>query len=236
MSRSRLLASLIFACISVGALGLAAPARADVTCSGTLGVGPVVGNVIVPAGASCQLLGTGPITGNVQFGQDSKLLTENATVVGNIQGEGARRVWIYNTIVTDIQLKKVTFQIIIGSDRTCKADPLVLGRIQLEENSANIGICKMSTRQDVQLTKNTGRILVDDNTIGEDLQVAENTQHVRMRLNEVGENIEVIKNTGGVMLNANTAGMSIQCSDNVPPPISYFPNTAPTKDGQCAGL
>ena len=236
MSRFRLLACLIFSCISVGALGLAAPARADVTCSGTLGVGPVIGNVIVPPGASCELLGTGPITGNVQFGQGSQLLTENATVVGNIQGEGALRIRIYNTLVTDIQLKKVTFQIIIGSDRTCKADPLVLGRIQLEENSANIGICKMSTRQDVQLTKNTGRILVDDNTVGEDLQVAENTQHVRMRLNQVGENIEVIKNTGGVLMNGNTAGMRIQCSDNAPPPISYVPNISPSNEGQCAGL
>jgi hypothetical protein len=236
MARSRLLICLASACISVAALGLAAPAaHADATCNGTIGVAVVVGNVIVPPGASCQLLGT-TVTGNVQFGQGSQLLTENANVAGNIQGEGATRVRIYNTLVTDIQLKKVTFQILIGSDRTCKADPLVLGRIQLEENSANIGICKMSTRQDVQLIKNTGRILVDDNTIGEDLQVGENTNHVRIRFNEVGENVEVIKNTGGVMLNGNTAGMRIQCNDNNPPPVSYIPNTAPFKEGQCAGF
>jgi hypothetical protein len=214
---------------------LAAPAaHADTTCNGTIGTGVIVGNVIVPPGASCELLGT-TVTGNVLFGQGSKLLTENANVAGNIQGEGAARVWIYNTAVTDIQLKKVTRQIIIGSDRTCVADPLVLGRIQLEENSARISICKMSTRQDVQLTKNSGPILVDRNIIGEDLQAADNTQLVRIRFNTVGANMEVIKNTGGVILNQNTAGMRIQCNDNVPPPTGSG-NTAPAKEGQCAGL
>jgi hypothetical protein len=234
MARSRLLICLASACISVGALGLAPPAHADATCNGTIGAGVIVGNVIVPPGASCELLGT-TVTGNVHFGQGSKLLTENANVAGNIQGEGARRIWIYNTVVTDIQLKKVTHQIIIGSDRTCVADPLVLGRIQLEENSAAISICKMSTRQDVQLTKNTGNILVTDNIVGEDLQVAENTKLARLRFNEVGQNMEVIKNTGGVYINKNTVGMLLQCKDNVPPPTGTG-NTAPMKEGQCAGL
>jgi hypothetical protein len=235
MSRSRLLVCLVSVCLSVGAFGLAAPAHAaDATCTGTMGAVIVDGNVIVPPGATCELLGT-TVVGNVLFGQGSRLLTENANVGGNIQGEGGKRIRIYNTRVTDIQLKKVTKQIIIGSDRSCMIDPLVLGRIQLEENSAEIAICKMSTRQDVQLTKNTGVIWVSENTIGEDLQVAENTQHVRVRLNTVGENIEVIKNTGGVQLSSNSAGMLIQCTDNDPPPTG-FGNTAPMKEGQCAAL
>jgi hypothetical protein len=214
---------------------LAAPAHAaDQTCTGPIGAVIIDGNVIVPPGASCALFGT-RVTGNVLFGQGSRLLTQDATVVGNIQGEGAIRVRIYNTAVTNIQLKKVTLGIIIGSDSSCRADPLVLGRIQLEENPAPITICKMSTRQDVQLTKNTGAIWVSENIVGEDLQVAENTQPIRLRRNTVGENMEVIKNTGGVQLTSNTVGFLIQCNDNVPPPTG-FANTAPMKEGQCAGL
>ena len=235
MSRSRLLVCLISACISVAALGLPGPAHAaDQTCTGTIGAVIVDGNVIVPPGATCELLGT-TVTGNVLFGEGSRLRTQDAMVAGNIQGEGAKWIRVYNTVVTNIQLKKVTRQIVIGSDISCRADPLVLGRIQLEENSATIAICKMSTREDVQLTKNTGVIWVSENTIGEDLQVAENTQDVRLRLNTVGENMEVIKNTGGVHLGRNTVGVLLQCNDNVPPPTG-FGNTAAMKEGQCAGL
>jgi hypothetical protein len=237
MARSRLLICLASACISVAALGLAAPAaHADETCTGTIGAVPVVGNVIVPPGASCELLGT-TITGNVIVNQDSQLLTENANVAGNIQGEGALRIRIYNTLVTNIQLEKVTLRIIIGSDRTCKADPLVLGNIQLTENSAAIGICKMSVSEDVQLDKNTGVIGVFDNTVGENLRVADNTHIVRLRRNEVGENMQVNKNTGTrTILTENTVGMVLQCSDNVPPPIGFGNTAVGGKEGQCAGL
>jgi hypothetical protein len=237
MSRSRLIC-LTSACIAVGALGFAPPARADVPCTGTIGAVLIMDNVNVPPGASCTLNGT-IITGNVIVNQNSHLLTQSANVAGNIQGEGATRVRIFNTVVTNIQLKKATWQIIISSDQSCTADPLVLGRIQLEENSANIGICRMSTRQDVQLTKNTGRISVVENMIGEDLQVVENTKLVQLRLNEVGlmgtGDMQVNKNSGGVVVAGNTVVDTLQCKENTPFLIGKG-NTAAVKEDQCAGV
>jgi hypothetical protein len=237
MARFRLLVCLTAAaCISIAALGSAALARPDTTCNGTIGTAVIVDNVIVPPGAGCRLLGT-TVGGNVNFGKDSRLLTQDANVTGNIQGEGAERIKIYNTAVTDIQLKKVTGQIIIASDNTCRADPLVLGRIQLEENTGSIAICKMSTRQDVQLTKNSGVIGVFENTVGEDLQVVESTNYVRLRSNMVGENMQVNKNTGPrTILTENTVGMVLQCQDNMPPPIGFGNTAVVAKEGQCAGL
>jgi hypothetical protein len=238
MKRSRLVVCLVSACISVGVLGLAAPpAHADVQCTGTIGAVVIMDNVNVPPNASCQLIGT-TVIGNVIVNQNSQLTTDGANVANDILGEGAWRVRIFNTLVTNINLKKVAFQIIIGSDRTCKADPIVLGNIQLAENSAAIGICKMDIREDVQLTKNTGRILVTENIIGMDLQVAENTKLVQLRRNRVGMDMEVIKNTGtpvSVIVDTNTVVALLQCTDNNPPPIGWN-NTAAMKEGQCAGF
>jgi hypothetical protein len=242
MSRLRLLVCLASACILV-ALGSAAPAHADATCNGTIGTAVVVGDVIVPPGASCQLLGTTVTRNVIVQAQGSQLLTQDANIARNIQAEGATRIRIFNTVVTNIQIQNSTGEIIIASDASCQADPLVLGSIQLEENSAAISICKMSTSRDVQLNNNTGRIFVSENTIGANLQLADNTRpagtnssaRIRLRYNIVGEDIQVFNNIGGVLMNTNTAGMNIQCQGNVPPPYG-FGNTALVKEGQCAGL
>ena len=162
MNSSRKNAAVSLATVLVGGL-LAAPAAAEERkCRGSLGA-KTVDNLRVPSGRTCELNGT-RIKGTLKVERGAVLRAKRIRVVGNVQAENHRRVWIY------------------GRSRVNGSVQIVQGR--------RFTLTRTTVGSDVQVFENRGRIRINRNTIDGNLQCKENRRTPTGGNNRVGGNKE----------------------------------------------
>jgi hypothetical protein len=187
----------------------------DLNCRGT--VTGTFANVVVPAGATCNLQGS-TVNGNVLARERSRLLVSDTRVAGNIDGVAARTV--------QVKGGSVGGNIHVGDGLSAaELGAAVYGGTVLTQG--NIRIRRMNTGAiriaDVKL-KN-GSIKVEENFVGLSLNVVRNY---------VAQDIEVRRNRGGGQktVRDNQVLQNIKCQENTAPFVGG-PNQAASAEGQC---
>jgi hypothetical protein len=153
--------------LALASLGLASPAAAEETvCRGSMGR-VTVDNLIVPQGARCMLRGT-VVQGTLQVARDATLGARRVRVIGNVQGENARKVAV-------VQESRVggSVQVVQGDAAKVK-DSRVKGSILYDENTSQLRIVNNRVDEDVQAFQNSGGVAIQDNRIDGNLQCKEN--------------------------------------------------------------
>ena len=179
--------------VATSLLGGAPSARADVSCSGTVGgaatVTNVNGNVTVPAGASCTLNFVN-VTGNVTTGAGSSLLitayTEPSTIGGNVVAVGCVSAFLQGNVTVggNVQIQNCSgtgtgpngFQgpdVLIGGNFTCQSNLVLLSQATpcvawLGKVIGSVTIASNSglTPSDVSLVAIGGNLICQSNTPG----------------------------------------------------------------------
>lgn len=142
---------------------LAAPAAAEErSCRGKLGA-KTVDNLRVPSGRTCELNGT-RIKGTLKVERGAVLRAKGIRVVGNVQAENHRRVWIY------------------GASK-------VNGSVQIKQGR-RFTLTNTTVGSDVQVFENRGRIKINRNRIDGNLQCKQNDPAPTGGSNRVGGNKE----------------------------------------------
>jgi hypothetical protein len=152
----------------------AAPALAEErTCRGTLN-GITVDNLRVPQGAGCTLNGT-RVKGTVKVERSATLSARGVHVIGNVQGENARRV-----------------DVIEGSR--------VGGSVQVKQGGA-ARVLDSRVNADIQYDANSAALEASRNVVGGSVQVFQNRGGVRLARNRIDGNLQCKENrpapTGG---------------------------------------
>ncbi len=154
-----------------GALVVSIGVQADDTpCTGQLSGN--YDNVVVPAGATCQLTDA-RLEGNVKVEPNGALILSGRTFIqGNVQSEdGGRYVRILGPSVRiggNIQIKKNYEASAIQPGATIE------GNVQYEDNSGSLFAAGAFIGGDLQAFKNTGGLTLTRNTIRQNLQCKEN--------------------------------------------------------------
>ena len=157
--------------MTLGAIG---PAGAEeTTCRGRIG-GRTVDNLRVPSGATCTLEGT-TVKGTAKVERGATLYARNVRVIGNVQGENARRV-----------------NVVAGSR--------VGGSIQVVQGRAGV-VRRTTVNADILFDEQRGTLEVERNNVGGNILAFQNTGGVRIAGNTVDGNLQCKENnprpTGG---------------------------------------
>jgi hypothetical protein len=175
--------------MAVSALALAAvglsPATAaaeERTCRGTIGA-RTLDNVRVPQSASCVLDGT-YVKGTVKVERNATLRAEGVRVIGNVQGENARRVAV-------VQSSRVggSVQVVQGGGAKVRGSR-INGDILYDDNNDALRAVRNRVGGDVQAFQNTGGVEIRRNTIDGNLQCKANNPRPTGGGNVVGGNKE----------------------------------------------
>jgi len=136
------------------------------TCRGTIGA-RTLDNVRVPQGAECVLKGTN-VKGTIKVENRAILRARGVRVVGNVQGEGARRVDVVGG-------SRVGGSVQVVQGRAAKVKRTrVNGDILYDDNSARLAAIRARVGGNVQAFQNTGGVRIRGNTIDGNLQCKEN--------------------------------------------------------------
>ena len=154
--------------VLAGSMVVAAPtANAEERrCTGTIGA-RTVDNVKVPAGGTCRLNGT-TVKGTINVNSNARLIAEGVRVVGNVQGENARRV-----VVRGGSRVGGSIQVVQGGSGLVKRVH-VNGDILFDDQSGMVEVLQNQVGGNVQLFQNTGGVAVRGNVIDGNLQCKEN--------------------------------------------------------------
>lgn len=148
-------------------LGAVAARADDFDCPPARGVEVVDGNIIVVG--VCTLDGT-LVKGNVLLEDNGDLLAEDATIVGNVQTDGALRVRIHGSDVNgDIQLTGVD-----GPGHSEVLASLVGGTLDIAGNEARFELRDNAVNSDLKANLNLGGVAIRGNDIGGNLQCQNN--------------------------------------------------------------
>jgi hypothetical protein len=170
--------------VAIAAVGaLPAPAAAEeTTCQGTIG-DQTLDNVRVPQGAQCVLAGT-HVQGTVKVEQDATLRARGVRVIGNVQGENARRVNV-------VRRSRVGGSVQVVQGRAAQVRrSRINGDILYDENNEFLRVLRTRVGGNVQAFQNTGGIEITDNVIDGNLQCKENEPAPVGGGNQVGGNKE----------------------------------------------
>jgi len=152
----------------MGAIG-AVPASAaaeETTCRGTIGAS-THDNIRVPQGATCILKGT-RAQGTVKVQRRATLRARDVRVIGNVQGENARRVNV-------VRGSKVGGSVQVVQGRAAKvANSRVNADILYDDNSRFLEVLRNRVGGNVQAFQNTGGVEIRRNRIDGNLQCKEN--------------------------------------------------------------
>jgi hypothetical protein len=166
-------------------LGAILPATAvaeERTCRGTIGAA-TLDNVRVPQDASCTLKGT-YVKGTVKVERRASLRAENVRVIGNVQGENARRVDV-------VQSSRVGGSVQVVQGRAAKVNnSRVNGDILYDDNNAALQASANRVGGNVQAFQNTGGVEIRRNVIDGNLQCKANNPRPVGGGNQVGGNKE----------------------------------------------
>jgi hypothetical protein len=212
----------------------------NITCTGTIpGPTKIVGNVVVPDGASC-VLGLVPdpsiscciltdnsvwVTGNVTVGHGSNLTVGlNSTIVGNLQADHCGFVELVSEGAEVVQ-GNVQISHCNGGSHT--GDPAfestatgsrIGGNLECHDNTGPCILEGAFVHGNVQVTNNVSPgspSMIDDNTVQGDVQVT----------NNVSTGVPSV-------IAANSIAGNLQCQGNVPAIMAYG-NRAKQRQGQC---
>jgi hypothetical protein len=157
----------VAACAGAAALALPAVASAEErTCRGALGA-VTVDNLRVPDGAGCVLNGT-RVKGTIKVETGATLRAFGVKVVGNVQGENARRVNVRR-----------------GSQ--------IGGSVQVDQG-VNARVSGSRITHDIQFEQNTGRLRAARNEVGGSIQVFGNRALATITGNRVDGNLQCKEN------------------------------------------
>lgn len=175
--------------VSLSALALVAvglwPATAaaeERVCRGTIGA-KTLDNVRVPQNATCVFAGTF-VKGTVKVERNATLRAEQVQVIGNVQGENARRV-------TVMQGSRVggSVQVVQGGGAKV-ANSRVTADILYDDNAAPLSAVGNRVGGNVQAFQNTGGVEIRRNVIDGNLQCKANQPPPTGGGNVVGGNKE----------------------------------------------
>jgi hypothetical protein len=126
-----------------------------------------VDNLRVPQNATCTLTGT-RVKGTITVQRAATLFASRVIVIGNVQGESAKRVTINRSsrIGGSVQVVQGGGAAVVNSH--------VNGSIQLKSNKAALRVINNIVGADVQAFGNTGGVEISDNRIDGNLQCKEN--------------------------------------------------------------
>lgn len=158
----------LVAILAAAVLGLAAPAAADVNCTGSIGAVTIDDTLRVPDGASCTLSGT-VVQGNVLIGEQASLTATDITVDGNVQDDNGNA----------------------GTVRII--DSTVEGSIQLEQGTS-VTVRNTAIDSDLQWESNCGALRAESNTIGGNLQANQNSGGLVITGNTIDGNLQCQSN------------------------------------------
>lgn len=159
---------LLLALLALVAVGLAAPAGAETTCTGTMGATTIDDDVVVPTGASCSLDGT-TVTGNVLVQPGATLSARGASIDGNVQddnGDAAHVSLVDTSVGGNVQLES-------GTSASVR-DGHVDGDVQLESNTGQLTTSGTTIGGNLQANQNSGGVTITGNTIDGNLQCQSN--------------------------------------------------------------
>jgi hypothetical protein len=145
----------------------ASAAAEETTCRGTLGA-QTHDNIRVPQGTSCTLNGT-LAQGTVKVERDAVLRAKDVRVIGNVQGEDARRV-----NVVDGSRIGGSIQVVQGGAARVE-DSRVNADILYDENSRRLTALRNRVGGNLQAFQNEGGVRISRNVIDGNLQCKENT-------------------------------------------------------------
>ncbi len=153
-------------------MAIASPARAgDTECRGSLGAVTVVGNLIVPDDATCNLTGTS-VQGAVVVKSRTTLNATDVTVTGGVQGESPSTVNISDsTFGNGITISKAELN---NGHITIRATGIT-GDIQVADNRNPVTLDGNEVSGSVQANKNVGGLTITNNRINNGLQCQDNT-------------------------------------------------------------
>ena len=170
--------------LALVAVGLwpATAAAEERVCRGTIGA-KTLDNVRVPQSATCVLDGT-YVKGTVKVERGATLRAVGVRVIGNVQGENARRVNV-------VQGSRVggSVQVVQGGGARV-ADSRITGDILYDENNAPLYALRSRIGGNVQAFQNTGGVEIRRNVIDGNLQCKANQPRPTGGGNTVGGNKE----------------------------------------------
>lgn len=217
---SRLLITAVLFGGVLSSLTPASASAADQTCNNqTLGATTVVGNLVVPAGAFCDLNGT-HVTGNAtakagppEPSNPTGLSANGAKIDGNVEVQQNAQFTAFNgsTIGSNVHCNHCEVADVQAST--------VMGN--LEDNAVSEGA------------------FITSSHIGGNLQIHNGTDFFgtgfHLDGNTIGGNLAFNQNTGSSEISGNMITGNLQCEKNMPPPTGGA-NSAKQKQGQCAVL
>jgi hypothetical protein len=151
---------------SVLVVGAGTASAEERRCTGRIGA-TTVDNVKVPAGETCTLDGT-TVQGTVTVNRNATLNAIGARVIGNIQGENARRVEVRRGRVGG------SIQVVQGRSGLIK-NVRVNADILFDDQNGRVVVRGNTVGGNIQLFQNTGGVVVRDNVVDGNLQCKENS-------------------------------------------------------------
>ena len=240
-----------------GAIISAGPALADTSCTGVL-TGKIVGNVVVPTNAHCDIRGA-TITGDVtmQPGSDTELMIRSGSIAGDLIGLNPT----HGFQTGPSQLCMGVTNCADGFGTATAGTTTVKGSITLDGFSYDEFICGANVSGALTITRSASFWVGDPtgdedsyvcpgNTIQRGLTASNNGAtfaNPTIEENRIGGSVTVTNNEGGthgnrLVIDGNNIANSLSCSGNFPAPddldgTTPDPNAARgSKSGQCAGL
>jgi hypothetical protein len=226
--------SLVGALVVLGLLAGAATAQAAPRqCTGAIVSETVRGDVVVPAGAVCDLAGT-RVRGSVYVREGAQLITDQADVRGSVDSTSGDAVTLLTTSV-DGHVR------VEGGDTQVFGEGLMVGGtleaggvefFDLHNSTVNGNFYVRDTRLGSRFCGNTlnGNAEFTGNlavlTIGT-LDASECDG------NRVNGSVKVEDNEAGTEISGNEIGGNLSCFDNEPPPMGGGNQVRGNKEGQC---
>jgi hypothetical protein len=183
----------------------------------TITNGVIVGDLIVPSGAYCDLYGS-TVTGNATVDPRGGLLTNSSTCCTTMV-DGSVTVQ-ENGQFAGFGGSKV------GGNIQC--DQCKIADFQHSTVSGNL--------QDIALSKGA---FIRGDTIGGSLEIVDSQGGrfgYHIETNSIGANLQFDNNHGTSVISSNTISGKLECSGNTPPPTGSGDVAAGGMEGQCATL
>lgn len=157
-----------------GALTIATVAQSQVTdllCTGVVGA-VTVDNLVVPDNVSCTLNKT-RVNGSIELGLNSTLIARGVTVVGNVQGDGAKSVIISQ-----------------AGPAAAPTRSQVGGNVEFQKGGTVTISNGTQIAGDIIIAEHTGLLIVNGNTVIGTVQINQNTGGARIRSNIIRGNLQ----------------------------------------------
>ena len=204
------------AALAVGATVVGVPgASAATSCTGTIH-DTTVGDVDVPAGATCLILNS-TVNGSVQVNAGASITLVGVTVNGNFNSTGAHDIRIGNA----------------GEFGGPNRATVIKGNVNI---TGTTGVPSFPTQNVICDATVTGAYVVLQNNKAPFTIGTFTGQCNYGNGDTIGGSVIIAGNTAAVTLKGNKIAGALQCSANTPAPVNGGGNTAAAKYGQCAGF